>query len=160
MSLYLWIPNQNLRAAMRQMLLHRRPTDSGVDLLCPETMLDFSQSRLAAELHTGMVAVAKTVYGAPAPCMVLARSSTAKTPLRISNQIGLIDMGYRGEVIVRMDCVDPNVTVVPIDHGRRLVQLVSHDWMPFVHVHVVEDPSELPPPPDQRGEGGFGSTGA
>ncbi len=159
MSLYLWIPDPNLREAMRAHLNNRRPTDSGVDLLCPHMTLDFSQSPLAAEIHTGVIAAARTVYGAPAPVLLLARSSTSLTPLRMSNQIGLADMGYRGEMIARVDCLDPNVRLFEVEHGRRLFQLVQHDWMPFLHVHVVDSPSQLPPPPDNRGNGGFGSTG-
>lgn len=159
MSLYLWIPDGGLRASMRNHLANRRPTDSGVDLLCPAMVLDFSQTKLAVPIHTGMVAVAKSVYGAPAPCLLLARSSTSLTPLRLSNQIGLADMGYRGELIARVDCVDPQVNHYPIDAGRRLFQVVQHDWMPFQNVYVVDSPNDLPFPPDQRGAGGFGSTG-
>ena len=159
MSLYIWIPDPNMREAMRAQLNNRRPTDSGVDLLCPATVLDFSQSRLGAEIRTGIIAAARTVYGAPAPYLLLARSSTSLTPLRMSNQIGLADMGYRGELIARVDCLDPNVAQYPIEAGRRLFQIVQHDWMPFLHVHVVDSPSQLPPPPDNRGNGGFGSTG-
>ena len=160
MSLYLWIPNPNLREAMRQAIAHRRPTDSGVDLLCPGMVLDLSDGRNAVEIHTGVYAAAKTVYGGPAPLILMARSSTALTPFRMSNQLGLIDMGYRGELIARVDCIDPEQLMVTIPHGRRLFQLVAHDWMPFLHVHIVDDLSQLPPPPDNtRGAGGFGSTG-
>jgi len=159
MSLYLWIPDVNLREAMREHVKNRRRTDSGVDLLCPATTLDFSQSPLAAEIKTGVVAAAKTITGASAPYLLLARSSTSLTPLRISNQVGLADMGYRGELIARVDCVDPTVKVYPIEHGRRLFQIVAHDWMPFVHICVVNDPSELPSAVDARAGGGFGSTG-
>jgi dUTPase len=159
MSLYLWIPNPNLREAMRAHIANRRPTDSGVDLLCPSMVLDFSQSPLAAEIHTGVIAAALTVYGGPAPFLLLARSSTSLTPLRMSNQVGLADMGYRGELIARVDCVDHRIKQVPIEMGRRLFQIVQHDWMPFLHVHVVDGPAQLPPAPDGRGNGGFGSTG-
>lgn len=160
MSLYLWIADPNLREAMRAHLKNRRPTDSGVDLLCPAMTLDFSQSKLAAAINTGVVAAAKTVCGGPAPYLLLARSSTSLTPLRMSNQIGLADMGYRGELIARVDCMDPSLTEYSIEHGRRLFQIVAHDWMPFFHVYVVDSPNQLPAPPDTRGAGGFGSTGS
>lgn len=160
MSLYLWIPDPGLREAMRAHLANRRPTDSGVDLLCPPMVLDFSQSKLAAPIYTGVIAAAKTVYGAPAPYLLMARSSTSLTPLRMSNQIGLADAGYRGELIARVDCVDPQVDRYPIEAGRRLFQIVQHDWLPFQHVHIVNSPDQLPSPPDNRGNGGFGSTGA
>ena len=159
MSLYLWIPDPGLRASMRNHLANRRPTDSGVDLICPPMVLDFSQSTLAAPIYTGVIAAALTILGAPAPYLLLARSSTSLTPLRMSNQIGLADMGYRGELIARVDCLEPNMLQYPIDAGRRLFQIVQHDWMPFQYVHVVDSPNELPPPPDGRGNGGFGSTG-
>ena len=32
------------------------------------------------------------------PYLLMARSSISKTPLRLSNSIGLIDAGYRGEI--------------------------------------------------------------
>ncbi len=159
MSLYLWIPDENLRADMRAHLANRRPTDSGVDLLCPEMTLDFSRSRIAADIRTGVIVAARTVYGAPAPCLLMARSSTSTTPLRMSNQIGLVDMGYRGEVIARVDCEDPTIQQYPIERGRRLFQIVQHDWMPFLRIHIVDSPDQLPPAPDSRGAGGFGSTG-
>jgi dUTPase len=159
MSLYLWIPNTNLRSAMANHIANRRPTDSGVDLLCPEMVLDFSQTKLGVPMYTGVIAAARTILGAPAPYLLLARSSTSLTPLRMSNQIGLADMGYRGELIARVDCLDPNVAQYPIEAGRRLFQIVQHDWTPFQHVYVVDQLDQLPPPPDGRGNGGFGSTG-
>lgn len=159
MSLYLWIPDENLRADMRNHLANRRHTDSGVDLLCPAMTLDFSRSRTAAEIRTGVVAAARTVYGGPAPYLLLARSSTSLTPLRMSNQIGLADMGYRGELIARVDCEDPAIQQYPIEYGRRLFQIVQHDWMPFLRIYIVDSADQLPPAPDARGGGGFGSTG-
>lgn len=159
MSLYLWIPDEHLRDLMRQHLAKRRATDSGVDLLCPRMTLDFSTSKLAAEIKTGVVAVAMTYLGTPAPVLLLARSSTSLTPLRMSNQIGLADMGYRGELIARVDCLDSTLSSYEIEDGRRLFQLVAHDWLPFTKVVVVDRPEDLPPAPDSRGSGGFGSTG-
>ena len=160
MSLYLWIPDERLRAAMREHIATRRPTDSGVDLMCPTMILSFSSSTLAAEIKTGVVAAATTCLGNPAPYLLLARSSTSLTPLRMSNQIGLADAGYRGELIARVDCVDPTVSTYPIEFGRRLFQIVQHTWLPFDHVYVVDSPDALPAPPDTRGAGGFGSTGS
>lgn len=159
MSLYLWIPDARLRSLMREHLAKRRATDSGVDLLCPRMTLDFSTSKLAAEIKTGVVAVAMTYLGTPAPVLLLARSSTSLTPLRMSNQIGLADMGYRGELIARVDCLDSTLSSYEIEDGRRLFQLVAHDWLPFTKVVVVDRPEDLPPAPDSRGSGGFGSTG-
>lgn len=158
MSLYLWIADKDLREEMRSHLSTRRTTDSGVDLVCPPMTLDFSQSMLAAEIRTGIVAAAKTVHGAPAPYLLLARSSLSLTPLRMSNQIGLADAGYRGELIARVDNMGKNTTY-EIPRGRRLFQIVQHDWMPFQNVYIVNSIDHLPLAPDNRGSGGFGSTG-
>jgi len=85
--------------------------------------------------------------------LVLPRSGLAsKHGLTLANAPGLIDTGYRGEVICSVVNLDPNDSV-KIARGDRIAQLV-----------VVEVP-ELRPgwvdelPPSSRGEGGFGSTG-
>ena len=159
MSLYVYVMNPELRAKVRSHLENRRPTDSGFDLLSPETTLNFSTGRNGVELKLGVVCAARTYLDSPAPFLLLARSSTSLTPLRMSNQIGLADMGYRGELIARVDSVDPTLNVYPIEEGRRLFQIVQHNWMPWTSIRVVDELDELPAAPDARGGGGFGSTG-
>jgi dUTPase len=160
MSLYLWIPDPNLRQAMREHVANRRTTDSGVDLLCPYHLFcNLPQNFLGREIRTGVVAAALTSDGRPAPYLLLARSSTSLTPLRMSNQVGLADAGYRGELIARVDYFGKELEY-EIPFGRRLFQIVRHDWLPFDRVVVVDRPEDLPAPPDTRGGGGFGSTGA
>ena len=79
------------------------------------------------------------------------RSSISKTPLRLSNSIGLIDGGYRGEIMASCDNIkDFEYTV---KKGDRLFQLVAADSSPISYV-LVDSLSET-----TRGEGGFGSTG-
>jgi dUTP pyrophosphatase len=159
-TLYLWIEDARLREDMRTHLTNRRPTDSGVDLLCPaHFFVGLKESSLAREIRTGVVAAATSVTHGPVPYLLLARSSTSLTPLRMSNQIGLADAGYRGELIARVDYLGKEDTYeIPV--GRRLFQIVAQDWLPFTRVVVVDRPEDLPPPPDTRGAGGFGSTGA
>ena len=85
------------------------------------------------------------------PYLLMPRSSIAKTPLRLSNSIGLIDGGYRGEIMAAVDNIkDEAYTVEP---GQRLFQLVAMDGSP-IHFELVETLSV-----STRGEGGFGSTG-
>ena len=159
MSLYIYVPDETLRAQMREHLYTKhRKTDSGFDLLCPAMTLDFSTSQLAAEMKLGIVAAARTFLDEPAPYLLMARSSMSLTPLRMSNQIGLADAGYRGELIARVDCLGDDETYT-IEQGRRLFQLVQHDWMPWKKVYICDRLEDLPPPPDTRGDGGFGSTG-
>jgi dUTPase len=160
MSLYLWIPDTQLRYAMRTHTNNRRPTDSGVDLICPYHLFcNLPQNFLGREIRTGVIAAALTKEGTPAPYLLLARSSTSLTPLRMSNQVGLADAGYRGELIARVDYFGKDLEY-EIPFGRRLFQIVQHNWLPFDEIIIVEHPDQLPPPPDNRGGGGFGSTGA
>src|SRR5438034_11422128 len=85
--------------------------------------------------------------------LVLPRSGLATARgLTLSNSPGLIDAGYRGEVIcsvVNLDREEP----VHVRRGDRIAQLV-----------VVRQPETTPfwteeLPGSERGSGGFGSTG-
>ena len=63
------------------------------------------------------------------PYLLMPRSSIAKTPLRLSNSIGLIDGGYRGEIMAAVDNIkDEAYTVEPC---QRLFQLVAMDGSPI-----------------------------
>ena len=85
--------------------------------------------------------------------LVLPRSGLAsKHGLTLANAPGLIDSGYRGELICSVVNLDPHESV-KIARGERIAQLV-----------VVEVPERRPGwvdelPPSSRGESGFGSTG-
>jgi dUTPase len=162
MSLYVYVIDPALRQKFRDHLANRRWTDSGFDLLCPSLSLDFppGDETYGIELKLGVKCAALTEKFEPAPYLLLARSSTSLTPLRMSNQIGLADMGYRGELIARVDYIDTDdVEKYNIEQGRRLFQLVQHNWMPWKNIYIVDREEDLPPPPDSRGSGGFGSTG-
>jgi len=166
MSLYLYVIDTNHRDQIREHVRNRRITDSGVDLVSQNTVLDLVNSRvpnlpanLGVEIKTGVIAAALDKQGNPAPYLLLARSSTSLTPLRMSNQIGLADAGYRGELIARVDCLDSTIQSYTIPLGRRLFQIVQHNWLPYDQVVVVDSADQLPLPPDNRGGGGFGSTG-
>lgn len=85
--------------------------------------------------------------------LIIPRSSIgAKTPLRLSNSVGLIDSGYRGELGVLYD----NLADQPyhITKGDRIAQLLVMPSYRF-QAKVVESLED-----SDRGEGGFGSTGA
>ena len=79
------------------------------------------------------------------------RSSISKTPLRMANSIGLIDGGYRGEIMAMCDNIKSEVFTA--EKGLRLFQLVSTDSSP-IHFELVEELEMT-----TRGTGGFGSTG-
>ena len=85
------------------------------------------------------------------------RSSTgSKTPLRLANSVGIIDSGYRGNIIAVFD----NISGVDytIEQYQRLVQICPPDISyPFIVV-IVSDLKELGCD-TMRGSGGFGSSG-
>jgi len=159
MSLYIYCTDPYMSERLQEWCELRRETDSGIDVLSPEMKLDFSEKRYGVRMGLGIHCAALDAEGNPAPYLLLARSSMSLTPLRMSNQIGLADAGYRGELIARVDCVDPNVLLYEVEAGRRLFQIVQHNWLPWGRVHVVNSLADLPAAPDDRGSGGFGSTG-
>lgn len=78
------------------------------------------------------------------------RSSISKTPLRLSNSVGIIDSGYRGNIIMALDNLSSeNYT---LKKGTRLVQICAGDLNPF-KTKIVSELSN-----SSRGSGGFGST--
>ena len=85
------------------------------------------------------------------PYLLMPRSSISKTPLRQCNSVGLIDAGYRGEIMAAVD----NIKDIPytVEPGQRLFQLVSMDGSPITF-EIVSELSQT-----DRGDGGFGSTG-
>ena len=110
----------------------------------------------------------------PLPYMLLPRSSTGKkTPLRLSNSVGIIDKGYRGNLMACVDNMnhnidyeevsllsslktsDPQNDVFEVQEDQRLFQVVSFTGNE-VYVELVNSLDELSI--TDRGEGGFGST--
>ena len=84
--------------------------------------------------------------------MILPRSSMGvKTPLRLSNSVGLIDSGYRGELGVIYDNTSDNdYKVTAGDRIAQLLVMPSYRFQAKV-VDILAD--------SDRGEGGFGASG-
>jgi dUTPase len=95
------------------------------------------------------------------------RSSISKTRMRLANSVGIIDAGYRGDLIAAVDTIGLfgstdiwhvwKETLSPIKKYDRYFQVCAPDLSPFL-VHIVDAENELSPP-TARGQGGFGSTG-
>ena len=125
----------------------QHPGDAGLDLQAIHDAVIEPGER--AMIRTGLaVAIPEGHAG-----LVLPRSGLAsKKGLTLANAPGLIDAGYRGEIVcavVNLDGSEP----VKIVKGERIAQLV-----------VVAVPQTTPAwvdqlPTSERGEGGFGSTG-
>ena len=82
---------------------------------------------------------------------LMPRSSISKTPLRLSNSIGLIDGGYRGEIMAYCDNIKHDK--YSIKEGERLFQIVASNCSDISYKLKNELSSST------RGSGGFGSTG-
>lgn len=163
MSLYIYISDEKIRNLTREHLATKhRATDSGFDILTPHHLLSSEKDNYGngPTVYAGCIVAALTEAGNPAPCLLLPRSSISNTPLRLCNSIGLIDMGYRGQVMAKVDIMDSSLKYYEIKPGTRLFQFVQHNFMPWKEIRIVDAQDELPPAPDNRGTGGFGSTGA
>jgi dUTP pyrophosphatase len=82
---------------------------------------------------------------------LVARSSIVKTGHILANAIGVIDRGYRGEILVPMYKLVDDAPDLPLP--CRIVQLVPR---PIVHFDIEEVDSL---DDTDRKDGGFGSTG-
>ena len=82
---------------------------------------------------------------------LMPRSSISKTPLRLANSVGLIDAGYRGEIMAAVD----NIKDISyrLEIGQRLFQIVAMDGSE-IHFDLTDDLSQT-----SRDKDGFGSTG-
>ena len=86
------------------------------------------------------------------------RSSISKTKLRLANATGIIDSGYRGNLIGMFDLVNfTGNQEYLVDKYDRLLQICAPGLVPIV-VEVVNIFEELGNQ-TERGAGGFGSTG-
>ena len=100
--------------------------------------------------------------GAPTGYYVYPRSSISKSPLRLANNVGIIDSGYRGNVKGAVDCFRGFGTAwsecneYQVEKFSRLFQICSPNLGP-VRVILVGSVADLGN--TSRGEGGFGSTG-
>ena len=95
------------------------------------------------------------------PFYTYMRSSMSKTPLRLANNQGIIDAGYRGNLIGMFDCIykvnKHYSQSYHMDAYSRMLQICAPGLVP-IYVNVVDSLEQLGPS-TSRGEGGFGSTG-
>lgn len=83
--------------------------------------------------------------------LIFPRSSVYKHQISLSNCVGVIDSGYRGEVSFKFRIEQPHISRYTI--GDRIGQLIIMPY-PEIEFEEVEDLSET-----ERGTGGYGSSG-
>ena len=129
--------------------------DSGFDLICPEEFVSKSGS---LTLIDHLVKCCMKYNNNYVGYYLYSRSSTAtKTPLRLANNVGIIDSGYRGNIKVAFDNYSQNIREFKLDSGNRYVQFCPPNLEYPMKVVIVDDVSNLGK--TARDDGGFGSTG-
>jgi dUTP pyrophosphatase len=147
--------------------------DSGFDIFMPNDGVDY-----LSDTKNTMVSIDGARFlglglkccmlkkGEPCGYYLYPRSSISKTKMRLANSVGIIDAGYRGEIITAVDTIGVygsndihhiwKETLGPIRKFDRYFQICAPDLSPF-SVKIVTCGAELGA--TDRGSGGFGSTG-
>lgn len=123
-------------------------TDAGYDLVATQVTTVINEcGQYCLVYHTGLALEIPEGYFA----MLVPRSSIFKKSLALTNSVGVIDAGYRGEVVAMFR---PTTDVIPAVYreGEKFAQLLI---LPVPDATFTEA-SELSI--SDRGEGGFGST--
>ena len=123
--------------------------DAGMDLTATTKTFDDNNNvvygtGLAIEIPQGHVG------------LLFPRSSNAKTDLYLTNHVGVVDSGYRGEIMFKFrksDCTKNFHEARLYDVGERVGQLIVIPY-PSIEFEEVEELSN-----SERGTGGFGSSG-
>lgn len=131
--------------------------DAGIDLVCPYdiNIKLFDVEKIDFKIKCAMF----DANGNLCSYYLYPRSSLSKKPLMLANHVGIIDSGYRGNLMAKVRCLYPsnkdigNFTDHTINSGDRLFQICS-PTLGQVKIKVVDNLPE-----SDRGEGGFGSTG-
>ena len=119
--------------------------DAGMDLVATRiisnTTFDVSYGTdLAMEIPNGFVG------------LVFPRSSIRKYELALSNSVGVIDSGYRGELQATFK-KENGLDSLAYKVGDRIAQIIIIPYPPIEFDEVAELSDT------ERGDGGFGSTG-
>jgi dUTPase len=148
--------------------------DSGFDLFIPFDYSDhgngYTENRIShftfrapLSVKCSMSFFDKTCNQSfPSGYYLYPRSSIVKTPFRLSNSVGIIDSGYRGEIMAVVDNSDNKNNDIKeciqryMPRMTRMFQICSPTLEPFL-VRIVDSEEQLGVTP--RGRGGFGSTG-
>jgi dUTP pyrophosphatase len=136
-------------------LLNNCFLDAGFDLFCPNSLNCEMNSinkinlgiKCSAQIITDTGKRFNTGY------YIFPRSSTSKTPLRLANSVGIIDSGYRNNLMVVFD----SKSLYLIEEHTRLFQICAPSLVP-IYIKLVDKEEDLGDE-TERNLGGFGSTG-
>lgn len=133
--------------------------DSGFDIFTPEKKIleNGEVNKIDFAIKASMVKITRNGLETPCGFYLFPRSSISKTKVRLANNVGIIDSGYRGNLCGMFDTVNyyPDEQII-VDKHTRLLQICTPTLEPFL-IELVESADALGY--TERGEGGFGSTG-
>jgi dUTP pyrophosphatase len=119
--------------------------DAGLDLVATSKL---SNTSFQVSYGTGLaMEIPKGFVG-----LVFPRSSIRNTELQLSNSVGVIDSGYRGELQATFNKTR-GFGSIAYDIGDKIAQIIIIPYPP-IEFEEVEELNNT-----ERGEGGFGSTG-
>ena len=124
--------------------------DAGFDIFCPENITINPGETVRVDMKVKCVFFEDGDFH---HSFLMSRSSIDKTPLSLSNGVGLMDRNYRGNVIASFRHVFLNQPPFTIERGQRLVQIVPISGKDY-DCEVVDSLNST-----LRGECGFGSSG-
>jgi dUTP pyrophosphatase len=126
--------------------------DSGFDIYIPSSTTFQGNSVTKVNME---IKCAAYINNTPCGFYVYPRSSISKTPIRLANQVGIIDAGYRGCLIGAFDNIRKED--YHVEANTRLLQVCGPSLQP-INVELVYSEDDLGQ--TNRGAGGFGSTGS
>lgn len=124
---------------------YAKPGDAGLDLVAVRIL-----SNTTSQVTYGLGISVEIPQGYVG--LIFPRSSIRNYELVLSNGVGVIDSGYRGELQATFNKTHGFLSM-QYRVGERVCQLVI---VPYPEIEIVEVDQLLE---SQRGEGGFGSTG-
>jgi len=129
--------------------------NSGFDLFCPANI---ECTHINKYMLDHNIACSMTYKDRNVGYYLYVRSSTPiKTPLRLANNVGIIDSGYRGNIKGCFDIIDTKSNF-NFEKGNRYMQLCPPDIGKPMKVFIVDAFNNLGKK-NNRYCGGFGSTG-
>ena len=148
--MYLFIKPENNADEFYKNYSRDERNDCGYDIYVNEdiTINPFETGTINFNIKCEAVSINENVA-----YFLMPRSSISNTPLHMCNSIGLVDAGYRGNIMAKVR----NISHEPytVTRGTRLFQLVPiNNGKGWEKVMIIGELSET-----IRGEGGFGSTG-
>lgn len=127
-----------------KMPTYAKPGDAGMDMYCTDFEMDKYGNYV---YYTGVhMEIPQGYVG-----LIFPRSSISKTGLSLRNSVGVIDSGYRGEIMFKFAGSSSKASY---EIGDRIGQMIIMPH-PQIELTCVEHLSET-----ERGEGGYGSTGS